>query len=67
MEELKKAIRIYMVGNSRLKSVLLKMLDQSDVKNKAQIEALTAIASPSTADAEDCAVKINEIIAALKA
>lgn len=43
------------------------MLDQSDVKNKAQIEALTAIASPSTADAEDCAVKINEIIAALKA
>lgn len=29
--------------------------------------AVAAIASPATADAEDCALKINELIAALKA
>jgi hypothetical protein len=34
---------------------------------KAGVEAITAIADPSTATAEDCAEKINEILAALKA
>lgn len=36
-------------------------------KNKTQIAALTAIAVPGTATAEDCANAINAIIAALKA
>ena len=36
-------------------------------KNKAAIIALTSIADPTTATAEDCANKINEIIAALQA
>lgn len=36
-------------------------------KSKTQIAALTAIADPSTATAEDCADAINAIIAALKA
>lgn len=34
---------------------------------KPEVEALTPIATPASADAEDCATKINEIIAALKA
>lgn len=33
---------------------------------KTGVQALTAIADPATATAEDCADKINEIIAALK-
>lgn len=32
----------------------------------AAIEALTPISDPSTADAEDVAIKVNEIITALK-
>lgn len=33
---------------------------------KTGVEALTAIADPATATAEDCANKINQVIAALK-
>jgi len=43
-----------------------KYVDDS-MKNKAAIAALSSIADPSSATAEDCANKINEIIAALKA
>jgi len=39
----------------------------SAVAAKAQIAALMAIADPATASVTDCANKINEIIAALKA
>lgn len=37
------------------------------LKNKTEIAALTAIADPTTATAQDIATKLNEIIAALKA
>lgn len=37
------------------------------MKNKTEIAALTAIADPATATAQDIATKLNEVIAALKA
>ena len=67
MEALKKLIKARFIGNSTLKKVLVRMLDTSAVKNKTEVAALTAIPTPASATATECATKINQIIAALKA
>lgn len=38
-----------------------------DVSTKAEVVALTPVADPATATAEDVATLLNEVIAALKA
>lgn len=44
---------------------LVELLD-AELATKDAVMALTEIADPSTATAEDCANKINEVIAALQ-
>lgn len=63
--KLKERIRTAVRTRKEIKE-LTTLLDEQTLA-KPEVQALTAIATPASATAEDCANKINAIIAALKA
>ena len=63
--KLKERIRTAVRTRKEIKE-LTALLDEQTLA-KPQVQALTPIATPASATAEDCATKINAIIAALKA